>query len=188
MHAFLRSTFVLGILLISIVTLAQPKTSPAWSAKFKSAINWQRVHSLGYIIVSTNDGLYGVNPADGKIIWENKTYAALDPAMMQEVESTEFLSISYKMDPNSTLPLQAIIEVAHGTVLFDSKKESIGVLSRHVLPLSGRLLVIGVKQHQELKDMVATLFMYDISTGKQLWVRVHLIGDGQELCALDFLH
>src|SRR5258706_15529101 len=174
MNALLRSSFVIGILLISIATLAQPKTPPAWSAKFKSAINWQRVHSLGYIIVSTNDGLYGVNPADGKIIWENKSFAALDPSMMQEVEGTEFLAISYKMDPNSTMPLQAIIEVAKGNVLFDSQKESIGVLSRHVLPLSGRLLIIGVKQHQELKDMVATLFMYDISTGKQLWVNDNL--------------
>lgn len=174
MKALHRSSFVMGILLISIATIAQPKTPPAWSAKFKSAINWQRVHSLGYIIVSTNDGLYGVNPADGKIIWENKTYAALDPAMMQEVEGTEFLAINYKMDPNSTIPLQAIIEVGKGNVLFDSQKESIGVLSRHVLPLSGRLLVIGVKQHQELKDMVATLFMYDISTGKQLWINDNL--------------
>src|SRR5882762_1362710 len=174
MNALLRSSFVIGILLISIAALAQPKTPPAWSAKFKSAINWQRVHSLGYIIVSTNDGLYGINPSDGKIIWENKSFAALDPSMMQEVEGTEFLAISYKMDPNSTIPLQAIIEVAKGNVLFDSQKESIGVLSRHVLPLSGRLLIIGVKQHQELKDMVATLFMYDISTGKQLWVNDNL--------------
>jgi outer membrane protein assembly factor BamB len=161
-------------LLISIACLAQPKKPPAWSAKFNSAINWQRIHSLGYIIVSTNDGLYAVNPADGKVMWENKSYPALDPSMMQEVEGTEFLTVSYKQDQKSTIPLQAIIEVTKGKVLFDSQKEGIGVLSRHVLPRSGKLLVIGVKQGVDLKDVVATLFMYNITSGEQLWVNDNL--------------
>jgi hypothetical protein len=61
--------------------------------------------------------------------------------------------------------MQAIIHVANGNVLFDSQKEQIGVLSRHVLPESGRLLVIGVKP----KTLSASLFMYDIVSGQQLW-------------------
>ncbi|HET6999943.1 MAG TPA: PQQ-binding-like beta-propeller repeat protein [Puia sp.] len=174
MKALKSSICAVGVVLISIACTAQPKTPPAWSAKFKSNINWQRVHSLGYVIVSTNDGLYAVNPADGKILWENKTFAALDPSMMQEVQGSEFLTVAYKQDQQSTIPLQAIIEVSKGTVLFDSKKENIGVLSCHVLPQSGRLLVIGVRQQKELKDMVATLFMYNIATGEQLWVNDNL--------------
>lgn len=174
MKKIIQACWLIVILLISVASHGQPKTPPAWSTKFRSAINWQRVHSLGYLIVSTNDALYGVNPSDGKINWENKTYAALDPSMIEEIEGTEFITISYKTDQNSTIPLQAIMEVIGGKVLFDSQKESIGVLSRHVLPVSGRLLVIGVKQHQELKDMVATLFMYDILSGKQLWVNDNL--------------
>jgi outer membrane protein assembly factor BamB len=144
---------------------AQPKTAPSWSAKFKSPVNWQRVHSLGYLIVSTNDGLYGVNPNDGKILWENKSYPAVDPANFQEVEGTEFITISFITEKSSTIPMQAIIEVVGGKVLFDSQKEQIGVLSRHVLPSSGRLLVIGVKPN----TLSASLFMYDINTAKQLW-------------------
>jgi outer membrane protein assembly factor BamB len=164
----------MGFMLISAAGLSQPKKAAAWTAKFKNVINWQRVHSLGYIIVSTDIGLYGVNPGDGKIMWENKTFPALDPSMMQEVDGTEFLTVAYKQDQESTIPLQAIIEVSKGTVLFDSKKEGIGVLSRHVLPLSSRLLIIGVKQGAELKDMVATLFMYNITSGERLWVNDNL--------------
>lgn len=171
MKSFIRTSLAAVVVLTSQISAAQqPKAQPSWSAKFPTAITWQRVHSLGYVVVCTSDGLYGINPADGKILWTNKTFAALDPAMMQEIDGTEFLTISYKNDPTVTIPMQAILEVATGNVLFDSNRESIGVLSRHVLPMSGRLLVIGVKQHTELKDMVATLFMYDIATGKQLWV------------------
>lgn len=153
------------MVVLSFAATAQPKTAPSWSAKFKTPIAWQRVHSLGYIIVNTGDGLYGVNPDDGKILWENKGFASLNPEFYQEVEGTEFLTVAYQGDKASTIPMQAIIHVATGKVLFDSQKEQIGVLSRHVLPESGRLLVIGVKP----KTLAASLFMYDIVSGQQLW-------------------
>src|SRR6187551_558247 len=161
---------VIGLMVLPASLFAQEKLTPSWSAKFSSPINWQRVHSLGYIIVSTNNGLYGVNPSNGSIAWENKSFAALDPNMLVEIEGTEFLAITYKIDNSTTVPLEAIIKVMDGKVLFDSRKEGIGVLSRHALPASGRLLVLGVKQGGELKDLTATVFMYDIQTGKQLWM------------------
>jgi outer membrane protein assembly factor BamB len=159
-------TRLLLILVLSpMLSTAQQKLPSSWSAKFKSPINWQRVHSLGYLIVSNNDGLYGVNPTDGKILWENKSFPALNPANFEEVAGTEFVTIAYKTDNSSTIPMQAIIEVVSGKVLFDSQKESIGVLSRHVLPSAGKLLVIGMRP----KNLVASLFMYDIATGQQVW-------------------
>ncbi|HYC86947.1 MAG TPA: PQQ-binding-like beta-propeller repeat protein [Chryseosolibacter sp.] len=150
---------------VPLLATAQQKISSAWSAKFKSPVNWQRVHALGYLIVSNNDGLYGVNPADGKILWENKGFPALPPDNFQEVPGTEFAAIAYKTNASSTIPMQAIVHVISGKVLFDSQKESIGVLSRHVLPSAGKLLVIGMRP----KNLVASLFMYDIATGQQVW-------------------
>jgi outer membrane protein assembly factor BamB len=170
-----KSCLILAVAwIIPFFICAQQKTPPAWSAKFTSPINWQRIHSLGTIIVSTNNALYGVNPADGTIAWENKSFAALNPSMMEEVAGTEFLTVTYKVDQKSSIPLQAIIKVLDGKVLFDSQKEGIGVLSRHVLAQSGRLLILGAKQGVELKDLVASVFMYDIQSGKQLWVNDQL--------------
>jgi len=148
-----------------LLTNAQQKINSAWSAKFKSPVNWQRVHSLGYLIVSNNDALYGVSPSDGKILWENKSFPALSPDNFEEVKGTEFATIAFKTNASSTIPMQAIIEVVGGKVLFDSQKESIGILSRHVLPAAGKLLVIGMRP----KNLVASLFMYDIASGKQVW-------------------
>ena len=66
--------------------------------------------------------------------------------------------------------MQAIVEVINGKTLFDSQKESIGVLSRHVLPSAGKLLVIGMRP----KNLIASLFMYDIATGQQVWANDEL--------------
>jgi outer membrane protein assembly factor BamB len=162
--------FVLILMLLPMLATAQQKIASAWSVKFKAPIQWQRVHSLGHLIVCTSDGLYAVNPNDGKVLWENKSFASLSPDMYQEVVGTEFISISYLTDKSSTIPMQAIIEVTGGKVLFDSQKESIGVLSRHVLASSGKLLVIGVRP----KNLIASLFMYDILSGQQLWVNDEL--------------
>ena len=135
------------ILLFSSLTQAQSHSKAAWSTKFTSEVNWQRIHSLGYIIVSTNNGLYGVNPDNGTIMWERKEFAALDPAMFEEVAGTEFIAVARHKSADSMLPMQAIINVMSGRILFDSDKEGIGILSRHVLPESGRLLVISRSMH-----------------------------------------
>lgn len=166
MKTLLRQLLTLMVAAMCCVTAAaQTKIPAAWSAKFKSAVNWQRIHSLGYLIVSTNDALYGVSPSDGKILWENKSFSALNSSDFEEVTGTEFVTITYKDDPGATIPMQAIVEVISGKTLFDSKAEGIGVLSRHVLPASGRLLVIGAKKG----NLIASLFMYDITTSKLLW-------------------
>jgi outer membrane protein assembly factor BamB len=165
MKKFTRMFALVMLVAITTLSVAQTKKAPAWSAKFKSPVNWQRVHSLGYLIVSTNDGLYGVNPSDGKILWENTSYPALNVDNFQEVEGTEFVTISFLTEQSSRIPMQTIMEVVGGKVLFDSRKEQIGVLSRHVLPKSGRLLVIGARPN----TLAASLFMYDIASGKQLW-------------------
>jgi outer membrane protein assembly factor BamB len=163
-----RNIFFVTLLLhagIFNAVIAQTETQAAWSTKFKSPLNWQRLHSLGYIIASSDDALYGINPTDGSIMWENKNFRALDPSSYEEVEGTEFITITYQTDQQSSFPMQAIVEVATGKTLFDSSKAGIGVLSRHVLPESGKLLVIGAAKG----SLVATLFMYDIASGSLLW-------------------
>lgn len=160
------SFLLAGLILLSpSLTKAQSHTKAAWSTKFTSEVNWQRIHSLGYIIVSTNHGLYGINPDNGTIMWERKEFAALDPAMFEEVAGTEFIAVARHKSADSMLPMQAIINVMSGRILFDSDKEGIGILSRHVLPESGRLLVIGAAKG----NLSATLFMYDIVSGNLLW-------------------
>jgi outer membrane protein assembly factor BamB len=170
MRKSLTGKFILLLVCISILAHAQPKTPPAWSYKFKTPIQWQRVHSLGHIIVSTSEGLFAISPNDGKLLWENRQFPSLNPDMYSEISGTEFISISYMTDKSTTIPMQAIIEVVGGKTLFDSQKESIGVLSRHVLASSGKLLVIGMRP----KNLVASLLMYDIASGAQLWANDEL--------------
>src|SRR5688500_13302102 len=104
MKTLLRFFLLCTIALFSTTLSAQQKATPSWSAKCKSPVNWQRIHSLGYLIVSTKDALYGVNPVDGKILWENKNFPALDPSRFEEVQGTEFVSISFMTEKSARIP------------------------------------------------------------------------------------
>ena len=148
---------------------AQNKLTPRWTLEFSEDIEWQRVHSLGYLIVCTRKGLYGIDPNTGKIAWENKNFASIRSEDFEEVPGTEFITIIFNREL-SIIKKQAIIEVLSGKVLFDSREAEIGVMSRHVLAKSGRLLVVGAKA----KEMYASLFMYDIASGKLLWANTEL--------------
>ncbi len=148
----------------------QDKLSASWSLVPGGTIHWQRVHSLGYLVVGGQEALYGIDPVEGKVIWTNQEFANLPVSSYAEVDGTEFITITPPSREENTLPMQAIINVENGKVLFDSGHEQIGVLSRHVLPSSARLLVIGVKPG----TLVASLFMYDIASGKQLWANREL--------------
>ena len=46
----------------------------AWQAKFDREINWFNLTSLGTVVVSTDDALYGIEPISGKINWKNESF------------------------------------------------------------------------------------------------------------------
>ena len=48
----------------------QPET--LWKTKFKKNVNWLRLAPTGHLIVSTGEGLLGVDPDSGKVLWKNK--------------------------------------------------------------------------------------------------------------------
>ncbi|THU40144.1 hypothetical protein FAM09_09700 [Niastella caeni] len=173
MKMFFRTLVVFAFLFFQSTCIGQSKLQPAWTVKFNTTVIWQHVHSLGYIVACSADGLYGISPSNGNVIWKNASLAGIDRSMITEVEGTGLLAVTYRKEPGSSLPIQSLVEVSSGKVLFDSQKENLGVLSKHVMPMSKRLLVIGVKPG-DLKNMVATLYMYDIESGRQLWVNEDL--------------
>ena len=46
----------------------------AWQAKFDREINWFNLTSLGVVIVSTDDALYGIEPKSGNISWKSEQF------------------------------------------------------------------------------------------------------------------
>jgi len=151
--------FVLVIAFISV----KAEISPAWKNSFDSPVVWQKVTNIGYLIVSTEKALYGINPESGEVLWENTHFASVPEEAYEQVEGTQYFSIT----TGDQISDVVIINPMDGKIIFDSEKEGIAaILSKHPLGRSGRLLIVGTKKG----ELSLTLLMYDVNTGEQLWM------------------
>ncbi len=162
----MKKTSLFLILAIAFFTV-KAEISPAWKKSFDSPVKWQKITNIGYLIVSTEKALYGINPESGDVLWENTQLSSIPEEAYEQVTGTQFFSIT----TGGQIADVIIINPLDGKVFFDSEKEGIAaVLSKHPLGQSGKLLIVGTKKG----DMVLTLLLYDINTGEQLWVNEDL--------------
>ena len=138
------------------------EVTPAWALDFQAPVKWQRVTSLGDLIVSTPNGLYGVDPANGAVLWSQADLANLQGIGFEEIPGAPLFMI----DDGSDDPRVMVLNALDGTVVFDSRKAGlVEIQGRYVMPRTGGLLVVGF----EAGNFNTQVFMYDMASGKQRW-------------------
>ena len=137
--------------------------APAWSRDFAVPIRWQRVTSIGQLLVDTRDGLYAVDPETGEVGWSLTRLGALSEEGFEELPGTPLALINADDRDGKRA---VIVNTLSGALVFDSRAEKLTeVSSTHVLPRSGSLLVAGF----EAGKPQPMLFLYGIEDGKRLW-------------------
>jgi outer membrane protein assembly factor BamB len=153
-----------------------PEVAPAWSLQFGGTVAWQRVTPLGHLMVSTSDGLYGVDPAAGKLVWRHGHLRHLDEDEYEEIHGTPFVVVS----GGKTNARVTVLDAGSGRIIFDSTAAGIvRLVSEHVLPQSRSLLVIGFREG----DKEATMSLFDIATGKKRWTNSEIGLSGSSLAS-----
>ena len=162
LHQF--SLFCVGVIIpffLSVKGLgmeADPDPSEAWKLKFASAINWHRITPFGNLVVSTGDGLYGVDPDLGRITWVIKRLGGIPYDSYQPLPNTFYAQISLS---NQLI----ILEPYEGSIISDTKKAGFTtVVTKNILHESGAILISGYKDEQN-----ASLSLFDMGTGRELW-------------------
>ncbi len=139
-----------------------PQIPPAWKLQFDSPIVWQRVGPLGHLLVKTSNTLRGVDPVKGRVVWSHGDLGNLVEDHFEPIPGTPLVSLSDGL----AKPRVVILNSADGRVVFDSRTSGVAqVLSRHLLPGSGGLLLLGFRQGKP----TTTMFMFDVTTGKLRW-------------------
>ncbi len=155
---------VVSLLLVFNTTYAQQE--PAWKAERLGPVEWMRITELGYVVVGTTGSLKCIDPDTGNQLWETKVLGTVREDMVSDVSGTQYLQIAYGTESGDTdLPMIALLDVITGNLVFDSRKERVGVLGSYPLPLSGKFMVVGA----EPGKFFAKLYMYDMNSGAKLW-------------------
>ena len=135
---------------------------PSWRMDFQRPIGWQRVTTLGDLIVNTAGGLYAVEPETGNLRWSHTDLGNLPRGGFEEIPGAPLVVI----DDGQVDPRTVILNLMTGALIFDSQAENLTqIASKHMLAQSGSLLIAGF----EAGKPQPTLFLYDIHSGKRLW-------------------
>jgi len=165
MRSMLARALTVAASLVGLVVPAAhgADVTPSWTKDFVVPVQWQRVTSIGHLLVDTRDGLYAVDPTSGQVRWSLLGLGALREDGFEEIAGTPLALINAD-DGQSKRTV--VVNTFNGALVFDSRAEHLAeVSSSHVLPGSGTLLIAGF----EAGKPQPTLFLYGIQDGKRLW-------------------
>lgn len=162
---------ILGALLLALgpPAVRAAAIAPDWRVELDAPVAWQRVTTLGDLIVATTAGLHAVAADSGELRWSRPELGDLSGGGFEEIIGTPLIVVDDGRDD----PRTVIVNVLNGALVFDSRAENLTqIASRFILPRSGRLLIAGF----EVGTPTPTLFLYAIDDGRRLWSSDALAG------------
>jgi len=122
-------------MLLPLISFSQ--VAVKWNKQFTSTIQWQEVTTLGNLIVSSGEGLLGIDSETGKIKWNKTKLSNISRDLFEELPNSPFFSIK----DNSTFYL---IDQFTGDEVFSSSKAGIAKVNEYFLLYnSDAILVAG---------------------------------------------
>lgn len=151
------------LLLNNLFTIANAQ-APTFEVDMGTAVQWQRNTQLGAFLIGTPNGIKGIDPENGKVLWTTaKKYGNVAEDRIEMIENSPFIAVTVGTAENEDM---AIIETFEGKVVFSSKDAGLQkVVSRYFLYASGKILVLGTG----IGVKTPSIFMVDMSTGQKIW-------------------
>ena len=133
----------------------------AWQAKFDREINWFNLTSLGVVIVSTDDALYGIEPKTGQIHWKNEQFKKLSKANYTGLKGSPFIAI---FEGGIMSMRQTIIDVTDGRIVCNTKDLGLKYANKRLsIPNLGSVLFGGMDNNGQ------ALMLVSLIDGKKQW-------------------
>lgn len=166
--------------LIAITTFAETGTTDAqpplgkelWTLNVPTDIRWQKVTDAGFLLVSAQDSLYGIDPETGMRAWTMSTPEDLPEDAVDAVEGTPYVIVTQRIKTGFVLSSNGLksaiqmIDVTTGQIAWTSKDLGLDNSYGHFLfPAANALLIYGRNQDSKARVTI----MADIITGKPHW-------------------
>ncbi|MEQ9219933.1 MAG: hypothetical protein RLO17_17895 [Cyclobacteriaceae bacterium] len=154
--------FTTALLMIFAVSLFAQKQA-AWTTSFDGPVNWQRVTSLGQLVVNSGNSLVGIDTDTGDRLWKIDGFLNLDINSYQGIGNSNFFTITTFSGDETQFQL---INSLNGKVLMNSVDEGVAdILSSDILPRLGLLVMVVEKTGAGQASLIAL----DINSGVIRW-------------------
>ncbi|MEJ7627337.1 MAG: PQQ-binding-like beta-propeller repeat protein [Ferruginibacter sp.] len=167
----MKKLLLIAAIIISSQCIAQKATD--WTKSFPSKINWYKITDAGVLLVGTKDGLYGINPADGKESWKVDQIENIQEENYDPIEGTPYIVLAKRGLMKSS---NNIVDVVTGKVTVNTKDLGLaGVTKRIHLIKSNSVLFYGIGSTGK-----PTLMMVNLGTGSKTWEQTKLFEKASE--------
>ena len=95
-------------------TSAVAASGKAWSMESEGSIDWYRLSPTGKLIAGTNSGLFGLEPATGKIAWKHEFLKNISKTNYNPITGSPFIAIVTGSMFNMQ---QVILDVSSGKII-----------------------------------------------------------------------
>lgn len=145
-------------LVTTSVTIAQ--NAPLWSAEFDRNLNWMELTDAGYLLVNTNDAMYGVDPESGDLLWSIEELRRTDNETVEMLEATPFFfAVGRGL---GTLKPYYMIDSMTGEIIVNTKDYDVDeVADKLIVDDIGGILIA--------ENRKSTLIMVNIADGSVMW-------------------
>ncbi|XWW44271.1 PQQ-binding-like beta-propeller repeat protein [Fibrella sp. USSR17] len=151
---------------------------PTWTSTLEGDVKWMKQTSTGLLIAYSGKGLFGIDPATRRIVWQTKWDASVSDLLantpltadgFQEIDGSPYARLQEDSDKLLARSHTSIIDFTTGREVFSSKGKPMKIFDNYPMFSIGAMLL----QIREAKKDYLTLL--DIATGQERW-RIELQG------------
>lgn len=148
-------------------------SSKAWTMDFDGGIDWFRLSPTGKLIAGTNDGLYGIDPATGKVAWKHDFLKNITKVNYNPISNSPFIAIVTGSMFNMQ---QVVLDVSSGKIIANTADLGMKMVNkRYTVPSLGGILFSGYL------NSVPSLIFIDAATGEKKWVLSNVFDSNSEV-------
>ncbi len=169
--------------LAALIATAPPATtSPIWTFTAPRDIVFFRLTPLGTLVVSTADGLVGVDPANGAVTWRREDIRGLPGTRFQSVPGSGMALVNVGGATRSGAARIELLDLETGRTRWDSRDLGIGAALGHLFVPHRQLVVMYTAPPAETsltwrddKHGPWTFVAVDVARGRLAWVNDYLL-------------
>ena len=164
MNKYTRRTIVaLALMGLTASALAAPST--LWSISFDKDIKWMRLMETGHLVASTDEGLVGIDPESGQIVWQQEEWKGLKEDRFDAIPFTQYGVVQTGKGVFGAHNKMVVIDYVSGQEKWNSDKlDILSSMGQFILPEVSALFIHGRNGKGKEWPRVANL-----ETGDLLW-------------------
>jgi len=168
MNRRIRFALPFGLLALALAGLAAVATAaePMWTLTTEADIEFQRVTPLGNLLVGTDDGLMGIDPATGTRQWMRDDVKKLKGCNYEEISNTPYGLLDLGEGVGGTQRRVEVIDLATGEKRWDSEALPMNSSQGLYQAPQKRMLVMFGTPKKGTKSVVVGV---DTETGEMKW-------------------